>query len=329
MGITRRRLLQMTIRSAIAAASMGLMYACGKDSPDNRRSRGTAYDTKGKGDIMMNPARISRDFKEKLVMKHSPVGFYFSDTKPEGAVAFKKPISGCIMPRILASAKGSTYAFDEKSLPSCAAFFLGFRDGLFTGAEYFLSHAPLAGSLCERFVKTPKLAREYIRKAKYPKKSKGHAVFKPLEQFTGTDKPEIVIFFANPDQLSALVYLLYFGAPLEGDRVATGFSSGCGSVVAMPLAFRRSGAGKAVWGLHDVSARANLPADLMTIALPYELLVEIWKDMDKSFLITKTWNKIAGRIARNNKVKGGKNTGKGFDAFHSGIDTNKKCDACH
>ncbi len=278
---------------------------------------------------MIKPSQISRDFREKLVMKYSPVGFHFTDKKPEGASVIKNPGNGCIMPRILASAKGKTYAFDDRSLPGCAAFFLGFRDRLFTGAEYFLSHAPVVGSLCERFVKTPALAKKYIRWARYPEKSKGFAVFKPLELFTGSEKPELVIFFANPDQLSALVYLLHFGAPLDNDRVVTGFSSGCGSVVALPLKYGRSGIKKAVWGLHDVSARANLPADLMTLTLPFDLLVEIWKDIKKSFLITGTWDKIARRIARDNEMRGGKNHKSNFEKYHSSIDATKRCDACH
>jgi len=234
------------------------------------------------------------------------------------------------MPRVLASAKGRIYAFEKKSLPSCAAFFLGYRDQLFLGAEYFLSHAPLAGNICERFVKTPKLAKKYLKLKKFPVKSKRFAVFKPLEQFTDSEKPEVVIFFANPDQISGLVYLLYFGAPLEDDRVVTGFASGCGSIVTLPVQYSRKGLKKAVWGLHDVSARANLPAELMTIAMPFDLTVEIWKDIKESFLLTKTWYKVAQRISRdNNETPDGKNINNKFKKNHTASARYKKCDACH
>lgn len=329
MKITRQHFIKLAINSAIIAGSSGLINDCGNKPQEDRNDTISGYNKKAKGAIMIKTAQISSDFKKKLAMNYSPIGFYFTDKKPEGSVTFKNSGNGCIIPRVLASAKGKTYCFDKNNLPSCASFFLGYRDSLFFGAEYFLSHAPLAGGMCERFVKTPGLARKYIKSKKYEEKSKGFATFKPLEQFTDSEEPELVIFFANPDQLSGLVYLLYFGAPLDDDRVVAGFASGCGSVVTLPLQHARKGMKKAVWGLHDVSARAYLPADLMTLTMPYELLVEIWKDIKKSFVITGTWDKIARRIAKNNKIQSEKKDKSKFKNHHSNDDKYKKCDACH
>ncbi|MBN2040230.1 MAG: DUF169 domain-containing protein [Spirochaetes bacterium] len=327
--ITRQRFLKYSIDAALLSC---LFYKIGVHAEvfTIRNEQLSGNSGKGTGRNMTTPVKISEDFKSILAMKYSPVGFYFTENKPEGAGTVKNSGEWCIMPRVLAGAKGRTYAFEEKSLPSCAAFFLGYRDRLFLGAEYYLSHAPLAGSLCERFVKTPKLAKKYLEVKKYPVKSKGFAVFKPLEQFSEAEKSETVIFFGNPDQLSGLVYLLYFGAPLDDSRVVAGFASGCGSVVTLPLQYARKGMKKAVWGLHDISARANLPADLMTITMPFDLLVEIWKDIKKSFLITEKWNKIARRIARdNNETQGGKNKKNKFRDYHATDARYKKCNACH
>jgi hypothetical protein len=131
---------------------------------------------------MIKVAKIGEVFKQKLAMQYSPVGFCFADKKPEKAVGFKRPGDGCIMPLILASAKGKTVAFDENSTGwECSAFHLGYKNWIFTGIEHFLSHGLLIGIGCERFVKTPKLAKRYVESLKPQEKAKGAVVFKPLE----------------------------------------------------------------------------------------------------------------------------------------------------
>ncbi|MEW6104709.1 MAG: DUF169 domain-containing protein, partial [bacterium] len=96
--------------------------------------------------MMIKASEIGKDFKQRLAMSYSPVGLYFADKKPEEAIGFKKSGSGCIIPLILASVRGKTVAFDENStLWDCAAFYLGYKDWIFPGIEYFLSHGLLPG----------------------------------------------------------------------------------------------------------------------------------------------------------------------------------------
>ena len=235
-------------------------------------------------------------FKQKLALYYSPVGFYFSDKRPEEAIGFKKRGGGCIMPLVLASTRGKTVAFDENSTGwECSAFYLGYKDWIFPGIEYFLSHGPIKRK-CERFVKTPKLAKKYLESIRFKNKSNGIAIFKPMEKFCGSEIPEVVIFFANPDQLSALVFLLYFNAPEKDDLLVTRFASACGSIITLPLQYAQNGEKKAVWGLHDISARLKLPKDVMTFTVPYSLFVEMGKNIKGSFLDTERWHKIVQRI---------------------------------
>lgn len=245
----------------------------------------------------MGISTIGREFRDKLALEYSPVGYYYAEGKPDGAIGFKKKGGGCIMPLIFKAAKGATVAFDENSTGgNCSAYFLGYKDWIFPGVEYFLSHGPLIGRMCERLVKSPKLAKHYLESIKLKGRVKGAIVFKPLENFGESENPEAVIFFANPDQLSALVYLLHFGAPLEQSRIVTGFASACGSVVTLPLLYARSGKKAAVWGLHDITARPRLPKEIMTITVPLDLLAEMSRDMKESFLYTARWEKIVERI---------------------------------
>ena len=115
-----------------------------------------------------------------------------------------------------------------------------------------------------------------------------------MELFTKNEKPEIVIFFANADQLSALVYLVSFGAPAE-ERIITQFASACMSIFTVPLKYANEGKKRAVWGLHDVSARKNLPKDIMSFSLTYNLFMEVYNNINDSFIMTENWEKLKHR----------------------------------
>jgi hypothetical protein len=47
--------------------------------------------------------------------------------------------------------------------------------------------------------------------------------------------------------------------------------------------------------MHDIAARLRIHADLMTLAMPWEMAVEIHGYLDSSFVITDSWRKIKER----------------------------------
>ena len=240
--------------------------------------------------------QIGDKFKEKLGLDYFPVGMFFTETRPENAIGFKKKGNGCIAPLIFSSSKGKTVAIDKDTTGwDCSAFYLGYKDWIFNGIECFLSDGSVFGREGERFVKTKQQAKEYVKSFKPEEINKKVTVFKPLADFEEDEIPEIVIFFANADQLSGLVFLLHYNSPERDDIVATGFMSACGSMVTSPMKYKSNGTMKAVWGLHDISARLKLPKELMTLSMPYEMVKEIYNEMDNSFLKTDNWMKIIER----------------------------------
>ena len=244
----------------------------------------------------MNPAaQIGADFKQVLGTDLYPVGFGFRKNRPEGAIGFKKKGHGCIMPLVFSAALGKTVAFDESTTGwPCSAFYLGYADWIFPGIEYFLSDGPI-GRDCERFVATPELAKQYVQSLRMQPQSTGTAVFEPLEKASADEPPEIVIFFADADRLSALASLVQFSNPLDEHRVVSRFASACGAVVTLPLRHARKGEEKAFWGMHDIAARAHMPKDLMTLAVPFALAQRMHADIDRSFLRTKSWARLVER----------------------------------
>lgn len=238
------------------------------------------------------------EFKEKLGLKYFPVGMYYADTKPQNAAGFKTPGSGCIIPLIFSASKGKTVAFDATSTGyMCSAFYLGYKEWVFDGIECFLSDGSVFGRKPERFIKTAKQAKEFVESLKPEKINDKVTVFKPLEEFSENESPKIVIFFVNADEISGLVYLLHFNQPEKDDVVVTRFMSGCGAVVTIPMKYKNEGIKKAVWGMHDISARLRIPKDLMTLAMPYKMFVEMCEETDNSFIICDDWAKIKERIS--------------------------------
>jgi hypothetical protein len=239
---------------------------------------------------------IGSQLKEKLGLNFYPVGLYYSDTKPENAGGFKSKGNGCIMSLIFSAAKGNTIAFSPETTGwACSAFYLGYTNWIFEGIECFLSDGNVNGRSGERFVKSSGNAKEYVKSFIPEKLNDNYTILKPLSDFLPGEKPEIVIFFANADEISGLIFLLYFNAPEEDNRVVTRFMSACGAVVTVPMKYKREGKLKAVWGMHDISARLRLPKDLMTLSMPFEMAEEMAGHLDTSFVITDNWKKIKER----------------------------------
>jgi hypothetical protein len=234
---------------------------------------------------------IQRAFGFRLL----PIGFHYAAERPAKSIGFRGE-SGCIVPFILASGKGATVALrsGECGWP-CAAFHLGFQDEVFPGIEGFLSNDPPPGRECERFLRNSDTAGRYLHSMRSIERARGWAVFRPLREFTQQLQPEIVIFFAAADQISALVQLLHFDFPVETNRVLTRFGSACASLVTQPLALARSGENAAIWGCHDIAARRRLPDDLMSLSMPFTLVQELGRDAGESLLSTRNWAALSQR----------------------------------
>jgi uncharacterized protein (DUF169 family) len=246
--------------------------------------------------MTISASLIGFKIKEKLGLEYSPVGMFFSDRRPEHAIGFKSKGNGCTVSLILASAKGKTVAFDKDTTGwDCSAFYLGYKSWIFSGIECFLSNGTIFGNEGERFIKTKSQAKAFVKSFKPNNINKRVTIFKPLDSFELNETPEIVIFFANADQLSGLVHLLHYKSPDIDDLIVTRFMSGCGSIVTLPMKYKNEGKVKAVWGMHDISVRLRIPKDLTTITMPYNLLIDIYNEIDSSFLITKNWENIINR----------------------------------
>ncbi len=244
--------------------------------------------------------KIKDDFTErwKKYFKNAelPVVFYYTDDVKGIDKAKTISTHRCFICDLAKVRRGKTLAFNVESV-ACGGGkrYLGFTREIMPDFEYFLS-CGIPGKLeGERYKKTPELVKKSMKKSKDFKAPAEHVVFKRWDNLEEEDEPEVVVFFAVPDVLSGLFTLAGFDE-VDANAVFTPFAAGCGSIVHYPYLERDAKSPRAVIGMFDVSARPCVPKDILTFAVPMKKLVKMIGNMDESFLITGSWDKVRKRI---------------------------------
>jgi len=225
-----------------------------------------------------------------------PLVFYYTDEENR-AERVSSPSAHQCMIGVLAKARRGTPLFFEAGSIGCGGGkrYTGFSQEISPTFDYFLSCGMLGKFEGERYKKTPDLVREMLKIAPRFEAPARYIVFKRFDQIEETEDPEAVIFFAIPDVLSGLFTLANYDEA-EPNGVFCPFSAGCGSIVQYPYLERNSHRPRAVLGMFDVSARPYVPNETLTFAVPMDKFVRMIGNMDESFLITRTWDKVKRRM---------------------------------
>lgn len=225
-----------------------------------------------------------------------PVVFYYTDDA--GQVPVHRITEGlhCFINDLAAIRQGGTLSFDTKSVACFGGKrYLGFSQSLMPNFEYFLS-CGIPGKLeGERYKKSPELVKELLNHVPTLTAPGKYIVFKRWDALEEQDQPQVVIFFAPPDVLSGLFTLANFDEPTN-EAVFCPMGAGCATIVQYPLIECKSDRPRAVLGMFDVSARPGVDANSLTFSVPMQKFERMVADMDESFLITGSWEKIKTRL---------------------------------
>lgn len=260
---------------------------------------------------------------KSINLKYHPVALLWSDEKPPGAMQFQEGKWGCVMWLAAHAAKGKVAVADIKTF-GCfgGGIGLGFGNQYknFPGGEdgfcNFLSDGnenkeggkELAEKIKpfmraeaydnflhgERYMKSPSLVRKFLESLPLMEIPKQYVVFKSLDDVDiGKEKPETIIFFVNPDQLSALIVLANYGRG-DNENVIIPYAAGCQTIGIYPYREAKSDKPRAVVGLTDLSARVYIRKQLgdnhlMTFSAPFALFEEMEQNVPGSFLERHTW----------------------------------------
>lgn len=263
--------------------------------------------------------------KESIGTKHNPVAILWSNSKPEGSSQFKEGKWGCVMWMLARAARGKSAAFDYKTY-GCWGGGVGLGFGnqyrTFPGGEecfhYFLStgneqwehgqemveQMKKAGQSDflddfthgEKYLKTPQLVADFVAELPIVEVPTRYVVFKPLTEVDpDREQPKVVVFWAEPHQLAALVVLANYGRR-GSENVIIPFGAGCQSVGIYAYREARSENPRAVVGQMDLSARLNVRKSMgstaFTFAAPWQLFLEMEANAKESFISRHTWQKL-------------------------------------
>ena len=225
-----------------------------------------------------------------------PICLYYSDDEANRRHLWPMKDHACLIPQLGRARKGGTLSVDADSI-GCdgGKKYLGFTRGVMPNFEYFLS-CGIPGKLeGERYKKSPEIVRESMARLPVFEAPAKYAVFKRWDKLTETDRPEVVIFFAEPDVISGLFTLSNFDET-DPQAVVAPFGAGCATICQYPYVEGSSAAPRSVLGMFDVSARPFVPAGTISFTTPMAKFVRMIDNMEESFLITPAWAKVRRRI---------------------------------
>jgi uncharacterized protein (DUF169 family) len=257
--------------------------------------------------------------------KYSPITISWADEKPEGAMQFQEGRWGCIMWLAASAAKGRPATCDAatfgcvgggvgmgfgdryKSFPGSEE---GFCHFLSSGIEGWTEGPAIAEKIKpflrgeaydnfihgERYIKTPDHVKRFLASLPITQIPKRYVVFRPLADMNSDQEPpQTVIFFADPDELSALVVLANYGRG-DNENVIIPWAAGCQTIGIYPYREANAERPRAVIGLTDLTARVfirkQLGDHLLSFAMPFALFTEMEASVEASFLQRHTWQEL-------------------------------------
>ena len=226
-----------------------------------------------------------------------PITFYYSDEVGSAVAVKPGSVPRCIIGALVKVREGESLAFDVDAVGcSGGKRYLGFAENLMPDFEYFLSCGIPGKMEGERYKKSPEMVKEYMKKHAPVTKAPGkYIVFKRWDMLDKADRPDVVIFFVEPDVISGLFTLSSFDEAGQNMVIAP-FGSGCASIVQYPFMEIKARNPHAVIGLFDISARPFVPKNVLTFSAPMSKFTRMVGNMEESFLITPSWAKVQKRI---------------------------------
>ncbi|MHB8086525.1 MAG: DUF169 domain-containing protein [Dehalococcoidia bacterium] len=238
---------------------------------------------------------------KELKLRYPPIAVVLTNEKQGNSPKFKENGWSCMIRMFVEAARGGTVALDRKAV-RCP----GGKTGVGFGNSYanhldlvshFLSTGKPGKFEGEAYKKTPELAKSMLDSVPALDIPFKYLILKPLEKVDPcSETPRLIIFLANPDQLSALTMLANYNRS-NNHSVIVSMGSACSSICLYPFNEAENGSPRAIIGLTDITARHYLDPDILSFTVPYGMFLQMETDVPGSFLVKKPWLNLKERIA--------------------------------
>lgn len=214
---------------------------------------------------------------------------YWDDLRPQEGF-------GCMIAHFTPVLKGERVAFAEETIACPGGVrYAGFPIEPDPGLKHFLSCGIPGEREGLRLKKTPELVEGSFGDYTIVEAGGRFLVASRLDRLETDEIPEVVAWLAQPDVISALFHLAAFHST-DRSIVISPQSSGCGALINYPMAEKEREQPRAILGMFDISARPFVRKDHLSFAVPLSLFEEMAGNIEESFLITASWDKIRGRL---------------------------------
>ncbi len=244
-----------------------------------------------------------------LKFKMQPVAVILTNNKPAEGLHFKEgSMRGCVAAMLTAVSRKNRLGYFDRNSFGCpgGGTGLGFGDRygqfpidclLSTGNKEMAAMMGAASAEMaegERFYKSPELARKWVNTLPFTDVPTEYVVFKPWALLTEQDEPTLIIFFANGDQLSALIVLSDYNRGTN-QSITAPFGAACQSIL-FGYAEADKDQPRGVIGFFDISQRMAVDRETLSFTVPYKMFQEMEASVPGSFLETHAWQKIQERL---------------------------------
>lgn len=231
-----------------------------------------------------------------------PITFYYSNDAGDIEIVKKPSDHACVIGVLTRVRKGKSLCFSADSIGCFGGKrYLGYLNELRPNFEYFLSYGIPGEMEGERYKKSPEIVKEIMKSLPDFEAPAKRIIFKRWDSLEEKDNPDVVIFFAPPDILSGLFTLAGFDEA-EPNSVIAPFSAGCGSIVMYPYFENHKPKPRCVIGMFDVSARPFVQSGILTFSAPFKKFATMVSNMNESFLVTSSWDKVRSRIKESGRL---------------------------
>ena len=245
---------------------------------------------------------------EMLHLELEPVGVFLGNADATCDMQAQPGKRNCVVPFLLSAARGKIVGIDEEGC-TCPGGTVGccFGDGFARknpNIHVMLSQgmgdaappqAPIPLVEGERFFCDAETALKWRNAMPFSDAGYPRVVFAPQSRWDEIGAPDLVLVFADADQLSALVTMLGFHNGRTVNTIVP-YGAACHSIV---FAVEQMGKAEpmAVMGLFDISQRSKAIGDYLSLTMPYAMWEALSDGLERSCLTTHAWKQIEARRA--------------------------------